>query len=180
MFQGKRVKMRALDTSDIDFIVEHFNEPETKANLTPGAPFPATKGDEIKFIEAQTAFGMMSDYSFAFESLESGAQIGCGGYNSIDWKNRVATVGLWLAKPYWNQGYGTDIMRLLIRFAFEELNLNKLNLRVYSFNKRGLKCYQKAGFSVEGTLRQEIFRGGQYHDQIVMGILKSEFEAEGQ
>ncbi len=57
-----------------------------------------------------------------------------------------------------------------------EMNLNKVGLEVFSFNKAAIKCYKKLGFIVEGTLRQELFRAGKYHDVIIMGLLREEWE----
>jgi RimJ/RimL family protein N-acetyltransferase len=56
------------------------------------------------------------------------------------------------------------------------MNINKVNLNVYSFNERAIASYVKCGFKVEGRLRQRIFRDGKYHDEVIMGILRSEFE----
>ncbi|MBO8161851.1 MAG: GNAT family N-acetyltransferase, partial [Thermosipho sp. (in: Bacteria)] len=96
--------------------------------------------------------------------------------NNIDWKNSVATVGIFLGRPHWNKGYGTDAMKVLVRFIFNEMNINKVKLSVYSFNKRGIRAYEKAGFKIEGVLREELFREGKYHDVYVMGILKNEWK----
>ncbi|HPX97256.1 MAG TPA: GNAT family protein, partial [Thermotogota bacterium] len=97
--------------------------------------------------------------------------------NEINWKARVATIGIFLGQPFWNKGLGTEAFQILIDFAFTELNMNKLKLFVFSFNKRAMRSYEKNGFKVEGVLRQEIFRDGQYHDEIVMGLLVSEWKA---
>lgn len=67
-------------------------------------------------------------------------------------------------------------MRVLVRFIFNEMNMNKIKLHVFSFNERAKRVYEKIGFKVEGILRQELFREGRYHDVIVMGLLKSEWE----
>jgi RimJ/RimL family protein N-acetyltransferase len=64
---------------------------------------------------------------------------------------------------------------VLVRFAFEQLNLNKVRLRVYDFNLRGIKSYLKLGFKQEGVLRQELFKDGKYHDIVMMGLLREEW-----
>lgn len=85
-------------------------------------------------------------------------------------------VGIFIGdKNYWNKGYGTDAMRILIRFIFEQMNINKIKLNVYEFNPRAVRCYEKCGFKKEGTLRQEIFRDGKYYDQYIMSILREEY-----
>jgi diamine N-acetyltransferase len=78
-------------------------------------------------------------------------------------------------KSYWNQGYGTEAVRLLVRFGFHTLNLNRIFLRVYETNPRAIRAYEKAGFTSEGRERQAEFRNGKYIDVLRMSILRAEF-----
>lgn len=88
----------------------------------------------------------------------------------------MAVEGIFIGdKKYWGKGYGTDAMRVLVKFIFEQMNIHKVKLNVYSFNERAIKSYEKCGFKVEGVLRQEIFRDGRYYDEIIMGLLKEEY-----
>jgi len=89
----------------------------------------------------------------------------------------VATIGIFIGdKSFWGKGYGTEAIELLTDFIFNEMNINKVKLNVYSFNKRAVRCYEKCGFVREGVLRQEIYREGRYHDDIVMGLLRDEYK----
>ena len=98
-------------------------------------------------------------------------------YTKVDWKNRNAELGIAIwKKDYWGKGYGADAIKTLLKYAFHELNLHKVYLRVYDFNKRAIRCYEKAGFKKEGILREVFWRNGKWHDTILMGILQSEFE----
>ena len=74
-----------------------------------------------------------------------------------------------------NRGYGTDAIETILKYAFNKMNLHKIELRVYEFNKRALKCYEKCGFKIEGVMREDLFRDGKYHNTIFMSILRSEF-----
>ena len=94
----------------------------------------------------------------------------------MDWKNSFCTVGIFLGKPFWNKGYGTDAMKTLVNFIFNEMSLNKIRLFVFEFNKRAVRSYEKSGFKVEGTLREQIFRNGKFYDVYVMGILRREWK----
>jgi hypothetical protein len=67
-------------------------------------------------------------------------------------------------KREWNKGYGTEVTRLLTRYAFETLNLNRVWLRVYEFNRYAIRAYEKAGYRREGVLRQDHFSDGPYWD----------------
>ena len=80
-------------------------------------------------------------------------------------------------KAYWGQGYGTDAVRAMLSWAFGWLNLNRVYLTVYAYNERAIGCYLKCGFLQEGTMRQAHYSEGQYHDHLMMGILRNEFLA---
>ena len=69
-------------------------------------------------------------------------------------------------------GYGTDAVRTLVAWGFSTLNLNRVFLRVYADNPRGIRCYEKVGFQLEGRLRQDNFHDGAYRDTLVMAVLR--------
>jgi RimJ/RimL family protein N-acetyltransferase len=107
---------------------------------------------------------------------EEWAPIGVVGFKGLDWRNRLVECGLFIGeRSHWDSGYGTDATRTLVRFAFRELNLNRVFLRVYEDNVRAIRCYEKVGFKVEGRLRQDRYRDGRYLDTLVMGLLREEF-----
>ncbi|MGE7932614.1 GNAT family N-acetyltransferase [Viridibacillus arvi] len=74
------------------------------------------------------------------------------------------------------KGYGTEAIRLTLRFVFEELKLNRLQLEVFSHNTRGIRTYEKVGFIKEGTLREALYYNGKYSDEIIMSILKKDYK----
>ena len=88
---------------------------------------------------------------------------------------RSSFVGNGGGDTIWGKGYGTEATRTILSFAFNELNLHRVELEVYDFNARAIRTYEKAGFRHEGTRRKALFRDGSYHDVHVMGILREEF-----
>jgi RimJ/RimL family protein N-acetyltransferase len=93
--------------------------------------------------------------------------------------HREAWVGIGLGeKESWGKGYGTDAMRLALRYAFQELNMFRVSLDVFEYNSRAFRSYQKAGFILEGRSRQSICRDGKRHDLLFMGILRDEWLAQ--
>lgn len=176
MYTGEKVRLREYRKEDIPKALKFMNDPEIKRFLTPGIPFLYTLEDETKWYDGQSA--MKDTYNFAIESLDEKNYIGGCGINSLDWKNSVAVVGIYIGeKTFWGKGYGTDAMNVLIKFIFEQMNINKIKLNVYDFNERAVKSYEKSGFVKEGVLRQEIYKDGKYHDEYIMGLLRSEYEA---
>ncbi len=99
----------------------------------------------------------------------------------IDWKNRHAECIIDLGnQDFWGKGYGTEAMHILLIYAFLELNLHRVHLRVFSFNEAGIRLYEKLGFVHEGTARESLFRDGKWHSIISMGMLQSEYIKEHQ
>ena len=102
--------------------------------------------------------------------------IGNCGIHQIDWRFRSGEVGIFIGdKSYWNQGYGTQVMRLLLRHGFKTLNLNKIMLEVYENNPRAIRSYEKAGFVHEGRKRQGMYKDGKYFDVLLMSVLRAEW-----
>ena len=73
------------------------------------------------------------------------------------------------------RGYGSEAVQLAQKFIFEELNLNRLELQVYSHNSRAIKSYEKVGFKKEGVLRQALFMNNTFSDEIIMSMLRDEY-----
>ena len=83
-------------------------------------------------------------------------------------------IGVWLGKPYWDSGLGTDAVRTLCRFGFDHLNLQRIELNVFETNPRAVRAYEKVGFVLEGTRRRAEFVRGHHVDSYLMGLLSEE------
>jgi len=176
LYEGESVRLRAYRKEDIPAVLDVINDPEVKLYLTPGIPFPYRLEDEAKWYD-EMGKDPSKSYSFAIERKEDGQYLGGCGYNEIDWHNSVVTVGIFLSSKWHGKGYGTDTMRVLTSFVFKEMPVNKIALKVFAFNKRGIRSYEKCGFKTDGVLRQHAFRNGEYHDEVVMSLLRSEWSA---
>ena len=173
MLETKRVFLRPYEMDDLDEVTTQFNNPEVRQFLCPGIPYPVSRESERQWLQNQSKAA--DQKNFAIIRKEDNRYMGGCGINEIEWTHRCGVVGIFLGKPYWNEGYGTEALGALIDFMFSQMNLNKACLRVYEFNRRAMKSYQKLGFQLEGTLRMQIFRHGQYFDEYVMGLLRSEW-----
>ncbi|MDN6147003.1 MAG: GNAT family N-acetyltransferase, partial [Tetragenococcus koreensis] len=95
---------------------------------------------------------------------------------NMDYKNRSAECIIDIgAKDMWGKGIGSSAISLILEFAFLELNLHRVYLQVFSFNKKAIKLYEKMGFTHEGNQRQALYRMGTWHDIIMMSILENEY-----
>lgn len=168
-FEGQLVRLRSREPSDVGRANELFIDPGVLAGLLMTFPVPVAATRE--WFE-----GTRNDPNgerFIIETLD-GELIGICSLEEIDARARSAELGIWLGKPYWGKGYGTDAVRVLARFGFRSLNLQRLNLHVYATNEKAIGAYEKVGFRVEGRLRRDQFLGGGYVDTLVMGLLAEE------
>ncbi|MEH7887318.1 GNAT family protein [Bacillus sp. JJ1609] len=77
----------------------------------------------------------------------------------------------------WNRGLGTEVTQLVLKYAFEQLNLHRVDLRVLEYNKRAIRCYEKCGFVQEGTEREGALIEGKYETDVFMSILDREYNS---
>lgn len=118
----------------------------------------------------------LQDLSFSIHDKGSGKLIGDIGISSVNPKNKHAEIGLSIGdKSFWGKGYGTDVVKAVLAFCFDKLNLNKVYLDVWEENQRAIKCYLRCGFRNDGMLRQHVWKDGKYHNKIIMSILKDEW-----
>jgi RimJ/RimL family protein N-acetyltransferase len=105
-----------------------------------------------------------------------GKPIGSCGLHNIDHRNQVATAGLAIGeKDYWKRGYGAEACLLLIKYGFEELNLNRISSAAYAENIGSIRMQKKVGFRQEGRGRELRFSEGKFHDEIFFGMLRREY-----
>ncbi|HZJ87113.1 MAG TPA: GNAT family protein, partial [Erysipelothrix sp.] len=105
--------------------------------------------------------------------------IGTCALMNVDMRNRHAELSIVIGeKEYWSKGYGSQIMEKLLAWGFEGLNLRKLYLHVFAFNKRAINLYEKFNFKKEGTLKEMLYRNGEYHDVYAYGLFKDDYKQD--
>lgn len=133
--------------------------------------------DEEKMVSRLSA-NQKSEYCFSVVKLEGDQLIGYCILYDFNKICRCASCGILIGEiGEQNKGYGTDALKLLLKFAFKSLNIHSINLGVYDFNKPAIKIYSRLGFQVIGTRRQCYFLNGQWHDEILMDLLCDEYLA---
>jgi RimJ/RimL family protein N-acetyltransferase len=178
MIIGDRVRLRGVEKEDLSVFVRWFNDPEVRRNLLMVQPL--SMGQEEKWY-ADMLKQPVEEHPLCIEIKQGDDWIHIGNmaFMRIDQHDRSAEIGIAIGeKQYWNQGYGTEAMRLMVGHGFENLNFHRIYLHVFETNSGGKRCYEKAGFSVDGRLREARFLEGKYVDVFIMSILKSEWKAE--
>ena len=120
-----------------------------------------------------------SDIHFTIYEKATLRPIGTTALHEINHRHRKATFGLMIgAKDCWGQGYGTEVVRLMLDYGFRQLNLHNIMLLVHSFNERGLRAYTRAGFTEMGRRRQAYWLEGRAYDEIYMDCLATSFQPD--
>lgn len=174
-FEGKFVRLTVFDPERDSEPFARWNQDSEYQQLLSSGPSTLWTPKQIKEW-TEKHFDEM--YSFTIRTREDGRAIGNLDLSGINWPAGDAWVGIGIGeREYWGKGYGTDAMNLILRFAFETLNLKRVSLTVFEYNERAVHSYEKCGFQSEGRLRQWMQRAGQRYDLIFMGILRKEWEA---
>jgi RimJ/RimL family protein N-acetyltransferase len=167
--EGKLVRLRRYEPADYTPLNHLFNGPAVLEGI--GAPWPQPVAGFREFVEKATAGGQPM---FAIETVDDRTPIGGCGLMDIHAPTRSAKLGIWVAKPHWDRGYGTDATRTLCRFAFRYMNLHRIELDVFATNPRATRTYEKVGFQLEGTRRHGTFQEGRHADSHIMSLLDNE------
>jgi RimJ/RimL family protein N-acetyltransferase len=171
---GTKVYLRPLGREDAPLVVPWVNDAEVTRTLLLHRPMTLKVEEDYIDKMGQSEH----DVCFVIAERPSDRPVGLTSLHQIDFKDRHASFGIMIgAKGDWGKGYGTEATALVVGYAFETLNLNRVWLHVREDHERGIRAYEKAGFRKEGVLRQQMYREGRYWDLVAMGILREDWAA---
>ncbi len=171
---GNKICLRPLLAHDINQkYLSWLNDAEVTEYVEAGK-FPTTKKELEEFYKDIKK--SKTDVIFAIVTKRNDLHIGNVKISRINWIHRFADMGIIIGdKKYWGRGYGEEVCRLLLDYAFNRLNLNKVLLGSHAPHMSAIKTFQKVGFKIEGRNRKMLMLNGKYVDRIIMGILQSEY-----
>jgi len=180
MLEGERVRLRSFELSDLDEIMRQWNSMELRNLVGSADRGPVCRNDEEEWIRSTWKERQeRRAFTLAIEAIADAKLVGGISLFRIDWTNRSAMLGISVYNSEnWGKGYGQESINVILDFAFQTLNLNRVELKTFDFNKRAQKCYLKVGFKEVGRRRKACFIDGQYHDDVLMDILKDEWLAK--
>lgn len=176
LFRGERVRLVALDPEADAEAFARWSRDSEYLRLFDSIPArPESARQLARNLEAWLA--PEATFLFTIRTLADDRLIGLIEIEGIRWPHGEGGLSIGLGeREYWGRGYGAEALRLILRFAFGELNLHRVSLDVFEYNPRAIRAYEKAGFVVEGRARQYLHRDGRRWDLIYMGILREEWE----
>lgn len=171
LFYGDRIKLAAVREEDAETMFKWGEDAEYLRNVDTDLALPYT----LKQMESEGSPSSNEVY-FRLRTLADDVLIGFVAIHGIEWNNRIGQLAVGIGNTdYRGKGYGAEAVRLILRYAFYELNLNRVGLDVIEYNEQAIRTYEKAGFQLEGRVRSAVLRDGNSYDRIMMGILYSEW-----
>jgi RimJ/RimL family protein N-acetyltransferase len=173
MLRGEKVILRALERDDLKRMQELEEEVELTL-LADGVWYP----NPLAALEKQFDKHLEDDDRSRFVIEADGTVIGGIGLHHKSRRDGTAALGIGIYdRDYVGKGYGRDAIWVLLEWAFRIQNYRRIWLDTLASNERAIRAYRACGFVEEGRLREHYYYDGVYHDAIVMGILRREWEA---
>jgi RimJ/RimL family protein N-acetyltransferase len=179
IFRGELVRLTAEDPESRAKMEVHWQRDSEYHRLLDSEPARMVSEKQLKaWLEKRYEDGVKPDgYFFSVRTLAEDKLIGFFGL----WLNLVhndAWIGIGIGeREFWGKGYGTDMLKLALQYAFTELNVYRLSLGLMDYNPRALRVYEKVGFRLEGRTRGDVHRAGKCNDSLWMSILREEWLA---
>ncbi len=171
---GSSVYLRPLEVEDAAVMQPWMNDHAVIRNLVIHKPTNLQTEEEF----VRRAAKRDEQIVFGIVIRRTDRLIGTTGFHAIRWKDRSVGFGIEIGvKSLWGRGHGTEATRLMVEYAFQTLNMNRVWLKVYEDNDGARRAYERVGFRKEGVLREEAWREGRYWDSVLMSLLRDEWVA---
>jgi ribosomal-protein-alanine N-acetyltransferase len=174
--QTERLLLRPLSGDDLDFVFQHFADPEVSRYLLDEEPL-TTREQAQAIIDSYVPSAGRSRNRWVITRKSVARAIGTCGYHNWQQQHHHAEIGFDLEKASWHQGYMTEALRAALEYGFEQMGLNRVEAVVYPENDASMRVLQRLGFQTEGLLRQYCRQGGTYYDHWLLSLLKAEWSS---
>ncbi|WP_423188348.1 GNAT family N-acetyltransferase [Alkalibacterium sp. f15] len=174
-WKGNHVVLRAMKETDVTLRNEETNDSNGFRLMNWGVELPKSLDmDKVEIDEWVDFKDYENGLMFSIDNLE-GEHVGAIYLNSIDMKNGTFSFGIRIYRPFRNRGYAQEAIRIVLRYAFFELRLQKCNSGCVEGNTASQTMHEKVGFIVEGSVRRAIYMNGHYYNDLKLGLTVEEF-----
>ena len=173
MIKGKLTGLRAVEAEDLEQLKHWRNLPAFRRNFREVREL-GSESQQRWFAALQS--NTSRDFMFSIINLETGALIGACGLLYINWIIRSADFSFYIGKDgayIDKQGYAADAASLLINYGFDTLNLHKIWMELYEFDKAKIDFFKEQfQFETDGTLRDNCFEEGRYWNSLIISLIR--------
>ncbi len=179
LLHGSRVRLTALSPDDLPTIARWYEDVGFMRLYDARPAVPKTEAALARWLEEVGK--AENTLAFAIRPVEGDDLIGTLELDGILWTHGVCGIGIAIGdRANWGQGYGTEAAGLALAFAFDELNLHRVQATVFSTNERSIALFEKLGFRREGVFREFLHRDGERYDMVLYGLLEHEWRARSE
>ena len=166
MIAGERVHLREIEEEDLEIIVRWRNDPEIVKWLFSYLPLCMAK--QRRWYQSYVEDNTRQIFVIEVEKKP----VGTIGLSCIDYRNQNGELGILIDKEWQEKGIGKESLSLLIEFAWNEMNLRKIKVKVFKENEAAINLYKSCGFTEEGILKKEIYKNGEFKDVMIMAVMR--------
>ncbi|KAE9403818.1 acyl-CoA N-acyltransferase [Gymnopus androsaceus JB14] len=174
MFETDRLHLRAVREADFEKLRAFDNDPRAQKMRTLDPVVPIGDKNFNEMLRARLSSVLLF---VIIETKDSHEFVGTTQLFDLQQKNRDVMLGLGIVPEFWGRGYGTEVVRFIVDYAFEQLGLHRVTLNVFRNNPAAIRVYQKAGFVQEGIQRKVNWMDGKWEDLVWMAVLDEDWEA---
>ena len=165
--------LRPWQESDLESLVQHANNFKVAKFMTDGFPFPYNYENGKAFI----AFATKDKPIHIFAIVVNGKAVGgIGVHQKTDIMRKNAELGYWLGETYWRHGIISRAIPQILQFAFETYDITRVYARPFGTNIGSQKVLEKLGFTLEARIKNNIFKNGQFEDELIYGFRKEDLQ----
>jgi len=174
---GELIRLSAVDAEEASKAFSHWSrDSEYQRLLNSGVARTASQKNVQKWLDKELDEENINRYWFSIRTLKDDILLGDIDLYVNNWSARDTFVGLGIGeREFWGKGYGTDLMKVILRYAFTEINMNRVSLGVFEYNPRAIRTYEKVGFRHEGRIRKLLNKEGKRWNMLSMSILREEW-----
>lgn len=177
LLRGEKVYLTALNRADMPTVTSWFQDIEFLRAFDATPAYPRGAEEMTEWLDTRSKD--KNEFIFAIRRVADNELLGIVELDGILWTNQVSGLSIGIGnRAERGKGYGYEAMQLILAFAFDELNLHRITITVFSYNDRAIALYEKLGFQREGTFREFVHRDGQRYDMYLYGLLCHEYEVQ--
>jgi len=166
-----QISLRSFGEKDLDKLLQFCNNENIWNNVRDYFPHPYTEKDAVDYIEYCHSLNPPQVFAINYKDQLAGS-IGVIIQNDV--YRHSAELGFWIAEPYWGIGIASEAIKLIVKYAFKELKLERLFASVFDFNKASQKVLEKNGFQLESIAKKGFVKNGVIGDEYRYFLLKDD------